>query len=116
MERFTQTMKALSDPTRLRIIHLLMHRSLCVCEMTAILNESQPKISKHMLSLYQAGLVKKTRHRQFMTYQLNQTEPLIPSVVSMIQAYQEQDYDLKVDGQVLLKPEKWACDITNRVL
>lgn len=116
MENFTQTMKALSDPTRLRIIHLLMHRSLCVCEMTAILNESQPKISKHMLSLYQAGLVKKTRFRQFMTYQLNHEEPLIPSILSMIQAYQAQDAGLKEDYQVLLNPNQWASDIPDRIL
>lgn len=55
--------RALADPTRLRCL-LLLHSEgeLCVCELTHALGESQPKISRHLAQLREAGIV--TDHRQ----------------------------------------------------
>ncbi len=46
MKKFTEVMKALSDPNRVSIIKMLQHRSMCVCELQEGLGISQPTVSK----------------------------------------------------------------------
>ena len=45
MKKFIEVMKALSDPNRVRIVKMLQHRSMCVCELQAGLGISQPTVS-----------------------------------------------------------------------
>ena len=49
--------RAFADQTRLRLLNLLLERELCVCELCAVLDEIQPKISRHLAYLRRAGLV-----------------------------------------------------------
>ncbi len=49
--------KALADETRLRIINILLLKELCVCELQEILDMSEPRISRHLRILKEAGLV-----------------------------------------------------------
>lgn len=48
---------ALSDPTRLRILHFLSNGELCVGDLVELLNVPQPKVSRHLNHLREAGLV-----------------------------------------------------------
>lgn len=64
-------LKALADPTRLKIIALLQVRDCCVCELVPIFNISQPAVSKHMSRLKSVGLVTETRKGQWVFYSLN---------------------------------------------
>ncbi|WP_400161798.1 ArsR/SmtB family transcription factor [Brevibacillus sp. TJ4] len=64
-------LKALADPTRLKIVSLLRHRSCCICELVPIFEISQPAVSKHMSRLKQAGLVVESRKGQWVFYALN---------------------------------------------
>lgn len=52
----------------MRILVLLYHKKLCVCEICGIMEESQPKISKHLAKLRDMGLVKDERQEQFIFY------------------------------------------------
>lgn len=65
------TLKALADPTRLKIVSLLKQRSCCVCELVPIFGISQPAISKHMSRLKSADLVVESRRGQWVIYSLN---------------------------------------------
>lgn len=56
MKDFLKVMKALSDPNRVKIVKMLQHRSLCVCEMRAALGISQPAVSKHLKLLEDAAI------------------------------------------------------------
>jgi len=49
--------RGLSDVTRLRIMNLLLHGELCVCDIQRILDASQPTISRHLNYLKHSGLV-----------------------------------------------------------
>jgi ArsR family transcriptional regulator, arsenate/arsenite/antimonite-responsive transcriptional repressor len=49
--------RALSDRTRLRILHLLLPGELCVCHLVDVLDLPQPKVSRHLAYLRGAGLV-----------------------------------------------------------
>jgi ArsR family transcriptional regulator len=49
--------RAFADPTRLRLLNLLLEGELCVCELCDVLDEIQPKVSRHLAYLRRAGLV-----------------------------------------------------------
>lgn len=66
--------KALSDETRLRIIKLLEHGELCVCDIAAVLQSSQPKVSFHLSTLKDAGLIIDRREGKWIHYRLTETD------------------------------------------
>ncbi|MBF0459728.1 MAG: metalloregulator ArsR/SmtB family transcription factor [Nitrospirae bacterium] len=61
---------ALSDETRLRIIKLLEMGELCVCDITAALDMSQPKVSFHLSALKEAGLIRDRKDGKWVYYSL----------------------------------------------
>src|SRR5690606_12109290 len=64
--------KALADETRARIVLLITHeQELCVCELTCALNQSQPKISRHLAQLRASGLLADRRQGQWVYYRLH---------------------------------------------
>ena len=72
-----QLFKILSDETRLAIVMLLRESGeLCVCDICAATSESQPKISRHMAILREAGLVLDRREGKWIHYRLS---PHIPA-------------------------------------
>lgn len=71
-KQLVNALKALADPTRLKIIALLNTRSCCVCELVPIFGISQPAVSKHMSRLKSADLVVETRKGQWVFYSINQ--------------------------------------------
>lgn len=71
-----QVFKCLSDETRLMLVLLIAReQSLCVCEMTYALEESQPKVSRHLAQLRQCGLLVDQRDGQWVYYQLSPQLP-----------------------------------------
>ena len=49
--------RAFADPTRLRILNLLLEGEVCVCDLCSVLDEIQPKVSRHLAYLRRAELV-----------------------------------------------------------
>ena len=76
MEKLMDTLKALSDETRLRIFNLLYTRELCVCDVMETLGITQAKASRHLIYLKNAGLVKDRREAQWSWYALTKYERL----------------------------------------
>jgi ArsR family transcriptional regulator len=70
MKKAVQIFKALSDPTRLRIILLLLQRDLCVCELLFILDMEQSRISHQLRLLRDAGLVEDIREGKWIIYKI----------------------------------------------
>ena len=62
--------RALADSTRLRLLHLMNGREICVCYLVEVLNVPQPKISRHLAYLRRAGLVLARREGKWMHYRL----------------------------------------------
>jgi ArsR family transcriptional regulator len=62
--------RALADPTRLRLLNLVADREICVCYFVEILRTSQPKISRHLAYLRNAGIVAARREGKWMHYRL----------------------------------------------
>jgi len=70
MKQLAAMIKALSDETRLRVMKLLEERELCVCELMQVLDMSQPRISRHLSVLRNAGLVDDRREGKWVYYSL----------------------------------------------
>ncbi|PLX48171.1 MAG: transcriptional regulator [Desulfobulbaceae bacterium] len=70
MKKFIRVMKALSDPSRVKIVKILGHKELCVCELTALLGLAQSTVSKHLKLLEDAGLVSSKREGAWVNYYL----------------------------------------------
>jgi len=49
--------RAFADSTRLRVLNLLIEDEQCVCDLCTVLDEIQPKVSRHLAYLRRAGLV-----------------------------------------------------------
>jgi ArsR family transcriptional regulator len=61
---------AFADETRLRILNLLCVRELCVCDICEVLDEIQPKVSRHLAILREAGLLRVRREGKWKFYSL----------------------------------------------
>jgi len=76
MTRTVQVVKALADPTRLRIVHLLHGRGeLCVCEIVGALGLPQYRVSRHLSVLKAAGVISGWRQGKWMHYALDRRLP-----------------------------------------
>ena len=70
MKKTAHLFKALSDETRLRILALLTHGELCVCDLMVTLDLPQSTVSRHLAYLRNAGLVEDRRQGIWMYYRL----------------------------------------------
>ncbi|NCO67838.1 MAG: ArsR family transcriptional regulator [Nitrospirae bacterium CG_4_10_14_0_8_um_filter_41_23] len=74
MENVLTIFKALSEETRLRIIKLLEHGELCVCDIVAALDTIQPKVSFHLAVLKEAGLIKDRKQGKWVHYSIDDAD------------------------------------------
>lgn len=74
MNEVLKIFKALSDATRLRIVKLLEHGDLCVCDIVAALAMVQPKVSFHLGVLKGAGLLKDRKQGRWIHYAIDDSE------------------------------------------
>jgi ArsR family transcriptional regulator len=71
-----EVFKCLADETRSRATLLIAgHGELCVCELMCAMDDSQPKISRHLAQLRSSGLLLDRRQGQWVYYRLNPTLP-----------------------------------------
>lgn len=70
MKELEQYFKALGDTNRLRILNLLLHGELCVCDIQYVLEATQPNVSRHLSYLKNSGLVLDRRDGDRIFYRL----------------------------------------------
>ena len=70
MKTFLNVMKALSDPSRVKIMKMLQTRVMCVCEIKELLGIAQSTTSKHLKILEAAGLVSFHKEGLWVNYTL----------------------------------------------
>jgi len=63
--------KALSDPTRLKIIELLEKREICACEFAPLTKKAQPTVSQHLRILETAGIIKSRKEGKMILYSID---------------------------------------------
>ena len=72
--------RALGDPTRLRIIHLLRAMELAVGEIAQVVGQSQPRVSRHVRVLAEAGLVERRKEGNWVFLRLGRGRALAPFI------------------------------------
>jgi ArsR family transcriptional regulator len=76
IENATLVFSALADPIRLRsLAHIVQEGELCVCELIAALDLPQPKISRHLAVMRDAGLLRDRRDARWVLYGLAPENP-----------------------------------------
>jgi ArsR family transcriptional regulator, arsenate/arsenite/antimonite-responsive transcriptional repressor len=93
MRQFISITKALSDPGRVKILKLLQHRCMCVCEIQALLELAQPTVSKHLKILEEAGLVTSRKSGLWVNYALTDgsSSPYAATLLGNLRHWLEND-------------------------
>ncbi len=105
---------ALADPTRLRLLNLMRGREVCVCYFVEILQQSQPKISRHLAYLRNAGIVSARRDGKWMHYSILRPEdPAAASILDAVLLSIGEDKRMRVDlarlDRACCMPEKFVA-------
>ena len=66
-------LKALADPTRIKILHLLKNRPMCTCDIMVALELTEPNASHHLNLLERNGITKSERRGKWVFYRLEQS-------------------------------------------
>lgn len=64
-------LKALSEPLRLEVVELLREQEMCVCDLCDCLDVTQSKLSFHLKTLREAGIVRSRQEGRWIYYRLN---------------------------------------------
>ena len=97
MKEFIKVMKALSDPNRVKILKILQHKSLCVCEMQSALGIAQPTVSNHLKVLEDAGFVTYRKNGLWVNYSLadGSASPYSASLLGNLKHWLKDDPEVK---------------------
>lgn len=71
MKKVVTSLKAVSDEIRVRILLLLLDREACVCELMSVFRMTQSKLSHHLITLRDAGLLQDEKRGKWNYYRLN---------------------------------------------
>ena len=97
MKHFIRVMKALSDPSRVRVLKLLQDKELCVCNIQEFLHLAQSTVSRHMKVLEDAGLVEHRRQGTWIMYRLTEVHEseYVAAMLPHLENWLEDDKELK---------------------
>jgi ArsR family transcriptional regulator, arsenate/arsenite/antimonite-responsive transcriptional repressor len=97
MKIFVKAMKALSDANRVKVVKLLQHRVMCVCEIRAALGLAQSTASKHLKILEEAGLIVSAKEGLWVNYRLadGDANPYAASMLDNMRHWLEDDEAVK---------------------
>ena len=114
MKDLEQIFKGLADRTRLRIVNLLMHGELCVCDIQYVLESSQPNVSRHLIYLKNSELVLDRREGTRMYYRLAQpNEGLKRSLFTFLRhAFQDSGVFVADSEKLKRAVEKGSCTVS----
>jgi len=96
VKNLVKVMKALSEPNRLKILKMLQHKTLCVCEIREVLRIAQPTVSKHLKTLEEAGLVRFEKDGLWVNYMIDKKSdnPYALSILDDLKVWLEDDEDM----------------------
>lgn len=114
MKDFIKVAKAVSDPNRVKIMKMLQHKTMCVCELKTALGVAQPTVSKHLKILEEAGFVEYRKEDKWVNYSLSDghSSPYAANLLGNLKYWLEDDPD--ITGLVEKLPSIRREDICSR--
>jgi len=96
VKQLIKVMKALSDPNRVKIVKMLQHRVMCVCEIQAALDMAQSTVSKHLRVLEDAGLLSYEKEGLWVNYHLTDgsSSPYVASLLGNLKHWLDDDQEI----------------------
>ena len=101
MENLLSVLRAAGEPTRLRILAILALGELTVSELTQVLLQSQPRISRHLKLLADAGLIVRYPEGSWVFYRLDESAQLGDLLAEIIASLPQGDHELQRDRERL---------------
>ena len=101
VETLLNALRAAGEPTRLRLLALLARQELSVSELTWILGQSQPRVSRHLRLLSEARLVDRIQEGAWAFYRLADGGPAQATLEALVQLLPADDADLVRDRERL---------------
>lgn len=101
LDHLVELLKAAGEPTRLRLLHLLAAGDLTVTDLTDILGQSQPRISRHLKLLTEAGLIDRYQEGAWAYFRLKQQGDPASLARMVIASASSSDPVLQRDGERL---------------
>lgn len=101
LDDVVDVLKAVGEPTRLRLLALLAAGDLTVTDLTEILGQSQPRISRHLKLLGEAGLIDRYQEGAWAYFRLKQEGKAVTLARSLLRHTAEKDTVLLRDGERL---------------
>lgn len=101
MRQLTKLFKALSDPSRIRILKMLEIRSLCVCEIADILQLANSTVSKHLSILRDAELIMDEKEGKWVNFYLNKRagDKHVRQLLPLLAKWLPDDTQVRRDAQ-----------------
>jgi DNA-binding transcriptional ArsR family regulator len=84
VKQLVQIAKAVGHPVRLRILAMLEGRTLCVCQMTAILELASSTVSGHLNELRRSGLLVEDKQGKLVYYRRDTSSPFAPAIAEAL--------------------------------
>ncbi len=108
LEKQSEIFKALSEPNRIRIVKMLQQKSLCVCEITEILQLAASTVSKHLSILKNAGFIIDEKDNKWINYKINPNpeDAGVLSSLFSVKLLMENDEVIKKDREMLQKVDR----------
>jgi DNA-binding transcriptional ArsR family regulator len=99
LRQYEAVMKAVADPTRVRILKMLEGGELCVCQIIAVLALSPSTVSKHLFLLKSAGLVNDRKEKKWVHYSLDREnrDPYVAGILRELAGWLESDQIIVAD-------------------
>jgi len=99
----TQIFKALSDSNRLRILKALQAKSLCVCEIRALLDLANSTVSQHLKILKDSGFITEEKDGKWVNYMINTSpdDKRISAVLSSLDFWISDEEQIIKDKKAL---------------
>jgi ArsR family transcriptional regulator len=110
MDRLLAALRAAGEPTRLRLLALCAHGDLTVSELTQILGQSQPRVSRHLKLLHEAGLLERDREGSWVMFRMTKRGAIGDLARTLVDAIPTDDAVLGLDLERLegIKRERAA--------
>lgn len=106
-------LRAVAEPARLRLLMLCAHGELTVGELTDILGQSQPGVSRHLKLLCDAGLLDRVREGAFVFYRIAQNGPGAELARSVVDLVPGDDPIVALDLERLARLKHQRADAAN---
>ena len=99
LRRYEAVLKAVADPTRVRILKMLEPGELCVCQIIAVLALTPSTVSRHLSLLKSAGLVNDRKEKKWVHYSLERAsdDPYVAGILEKLSAWLADDRTILAD-------------------